>query len=75
MGPNVTKEQEDQFLNTILLLSLTRFPFYNHALEFVKKYNGTLVHIKRSEIAQIMMRVSPDYDKGMFNNLKIPNMC
>ncbi|KAI5703920.1 hypothetical protein M8J75_000098 [Diaphorina citri] len=39
LGPNISQELEDQFLNTILVVSLTRYPFYNQPLEFMKKLN------------------------------------
>ncbi|KAK7576723.1 hypothetical protein V9T40_013009 [Parthenolecanium corni] len=50
------------FMNTMLVLSLMRYPHYNHALEYIQRDSDDLYVVNNEDLSDIMLEVMPSID-------------
>ncbi|XP_026689183.1 zinc finger protein ush [Diaphorina citri] len=56
MFGNVTEPDKEKFLNTMLALSLTGYPYYNYPLEFAASVNYSLFYLNPEDIENVMKK-------------------
>jgi hypothetical protein len=58
LGHGVDNATEDLFMDSLLALSLMRYPYYHHPLVFLKRGNKKLMDFSEHNISNIMRNVS-----------------